>query len=62
MHAMDRHKGVTLIDTPGHNKAAGHLTKTKGFGSKDLNGSDVQGLTSEFHDKNVYALACLELG
>ena len=29
MNAMDRHVGVTLIDTPEHNKAAGHLIKPR---------------------------------
>ena len=62
MHAMDRHKGVTLIDTPGHNKAAGHLTKTKGFRPMTSTVRMYKGSLPEFHDKNVYALACLELG
>ena len=30
-NAMDRRKGVVLIDTPGHNPAAKTITTAKGF-------------------------------
>ena len=30
-NAMDRHKGVVLFDTPGHNRFAKTITTAKGF-------------------------------
>ena len=61
-NALDRHKGVILIDTPGHNPTAQKITAATGF--KPL-GSTVRmyrGLLPKSHDLNVYGLACLELG
>ena len=61
-NAIDRHKGVVLIDTPGHNPAAKTITTAKGFKPMGSTVRMYKGLMPRSHDRNVYGLACLELG
>ena len=61
-NAMDRHKGVVLIDTPGHNPSATTITTAKGFKPMGSTVRMYKGVMPEGHDRNVYGLACLELG
>ena len=61
-NAMDRHKGVVLIDTPGHNHSAKTLTTAKGFKPMGSTVRMYKGVIPKGHDRNVYGLACLELG
>ena len=61
-NAIDRHKGVVLIDTPGHNPAAKTITTAKGFKPMGSTVRMYKGVMPEGHDRNVYGLACLELG
>ncbi len=63
-NAMDRHKGVVLIDTPGFNLAAKTITKAKGFKPMATTVRMYKGVMPQpqGHDSNVYGLACLELG
>ena len=59
-NAIDRHKGVVLIDTPGH-KHAKTITTAKGF--KPM-GSTVRMYKFDATTPRPqrYGLACLELG
>ena len=61
-NAIDRHKGVVLIDTPGHNPAAKMITTAKGFKPMGSTVRMYKGVMPQGHDRNVYGLACLELG
>ena len=61
-NAMDRHKGVVLIDTPGHNRFAKAITTAKGFKPMGSTVRMYKGVMPEGHDRNIYGLACLELG
>ncbi|NBR83647.1 MAG: N-acetyltransferase [Flavobacteriia bacterium] len=61
-NAIDRHKGVVLIDTPGHNPSATTITTAKGFKSMGSTVRMYKGVMPQGHDRNVYGLACLELG
>ena len=61
-NAIDRHKGVVLIDTPGHNPTAKTITTAKGFKPMGSTVRMYKGPMPEGHDRNVYGLACLELG
>ena len=61
-NAIDRHKGVVLIDTPGHNPAAKTITTAKGFKPMGSTVRMYKGVMPQGHDRNVYGLACLELG
>ena len=60
-NAMARHKGVILIDTPGHNPTAEKISTAKGF--KPI-ASTIRMYKGKMpvNDYNVYGLACLELG
>ena len=60
-NAIDRHKGIVLIDTPGHNSAK-TITTAKGFKPMGSTVRMYKGPMPEGHDRNVYGLACLELG
>ena len=61
-NAMDRHKGVVLIDTPGHNPSAKTITLAKGFKPMASTVRMYKGVIPKGHDRNIYGLACLELG
>jgi len=61
-NAMDRHKGVVLIDTPGHNRFAKTITTAKGFKPMGSTVRMYKGVMPEGHDRSIYGLACLELG
>ena len=61
-NAIDRHKGMVLIDTPGHNPAAKTITTAKGFKPMGSTVRMYKGVMPRGHDRNVYGLACLELG
>ena len=61
-NAIDRHKGIVLIDTPGHNPHAKTITTAKGFKPMGSTVRMYKGLMPEGHDRNIYGLACLELG
>ena len=61
-NAMDRHKGVVLFDTPGHNPAAKTITTAKGFKPMGSTVRMHKGVMPQGDDRNVYGLACLELG
>ena len=61
-NAIDRHKGVVLIDTPGHNLSAKTITTAKGFKPMGSTVRMYKGQMPQGHDRNVYGLACLELG
>ena len=61
-NAIDRHKGIVLIDTPGHNPTAKTITTAKGFKPMGSTVRMYKGPMPEGHDRNVYGLACLELG
>ena len=61
-NAIDRHKGVVLIDTPGHNPAAKTITTAKGYKPMGSTVRMYKGVMPQGHDRNVYGLACLELG
>ena len=60
-NAMDRHKGVVLIDTPGHNRFAKTITTAKGS-NPWAQRCMYKGVMPEGHDRSIYGLACLELG
>ena len=61
-NAMDRHKGVVLIDTPGHNPAAKTITTAKGLKPMGSTVRMHKGVIPQGHDRNVDGLAYLELG
>jgi len=61
-NAIDRHRGIVLIDTPGHNPSAKTITTAKGFKPMGSTVRMYKGLMPEGHDRNIYGLACLELG
>ena len=60
--AIDRHKGVVLIDTPGRNPSAKTITTAKGFKPMGSTVRMYKGQMPQGHDRNIYGLACLELG
>ena len=55
-------KGVVLIDTPGHNPSAKTITMAKGFKPMASTVRMYKGVIPKGHDRNIYGLACLELG
>ncbi len=59
---MDRHKGIILIDTPGHNRSARTVAGAKGFRRMGATHRMYKGDLDNGHDQNIYGLACLELG
>ena len=61
-NAMDRHKGIILIDTPGHNRSARTVAGAKGFRRMGATHRMYRGWLENGHDQNIYGLACLELG
>ena len=61
-NAIDRHKGMVLIYTPGHNPAAKTITTAKDFKPMGSTVRMYKGVMPRGHDRNVYGLACLELG
>lgn len=61
-NAMDRHKGIILIDTPGHNRSARTVAGAKGFRRMGATHRMYKGDLDNGHDQNIYGLACLELG
>ena len=61
-NAIDRHKGVVLNDTPGHNPSVKTITTAKGFKPISSTVRIYKGLMPKVHERNVYDLACLELG
>ena len=61
-NAMDRHKGIILIDTPGHNRSARTVAGAKGFRRMGATHRMYRGSLDNGHDQNIYGLACLELG
>jgi ribosomal-protein-alanine N-acetyltransferase len=61
-NAMDRHKGIILIDTPGHNRSASAVAGAQGFRRMGTTYRMYKGSLNNSHDQNIYGLACLELG
>ena len=61
-NAIDRKKGIVLIDTPGYNPAAKTITTAKGFRPMGSTVGMYKGVMPQGHDRNVYGLVCLELG
>ena len=61
-NALDHHSGVVLIDTPGHNPSAKSILSARGFKPMASTVRMYKGVMPQGHDRNVYGLACLELG
>ena len=61
-NAIDRKKGIVLIDTQGYNPAAKTITTAKGFRPMGSTVGMYKGVMPQGHDRNVYGLVCLELG
>ena len=61
-NALIHHNGVVLIDTPGHNPSAKTILSARGFKPMTSTVRMYKGVIPRGHDRNVYGLACLELG
>ena len=61
-NAIDRKKGIVLIDTQVYNPAAKTITTAKGFRPMGSTVGMYKGVMPQGHDRNVYGLVCLELG
>tara|TARA_B100000700_G_scaffold328028_1_gene444432 strand:- start:4826 stop:5713 length:888 start_codon:yes stop_codon:yes gene_type:complete len=59
---IDRHPGLIIIDAPGLNKTASILFKDLGFKSKSETYRMYRGYQPPVSMRDVYGLACLELG
>ena len=53
---------INLIDTPGHNPSAKTILSARGFKPMTSTVRMYRGVIPRGHDRNVYGLACLELG
>ena len=59
---IDSHPGLIIIDSPGLNKSASELFKELGFKSESETFRMYRGYQPPVSMKDVYGLACLELG
>ena len=59
---IERHPGLIIIDAPGLNKSAGEVFKKLGFKSESETFRMYRGSQPPVSMKDVYGLACLELG
>ena len=53
---------INLIDTPGHNPSARTILSARGFKPMTSTVRMYKGVIPRGHDRNIYGLACLELG